>query len=222
MAPPGPPLGVVLRLEGRRQFLLQHDMLGGRRNYRVLDHEKHHLFTVRENSAEESEARQAMPAAGPPAGFHWGRGEPPTRVFVWSVADPSGAEQGRILVREHGNSIVANLLDGSGRPAFAVRVDRAGMGGLDAKAVYPDGRTMFEARGNLLRHTFAIHDDAGSEVAKIHEGFLSVRDTFHLDLLRAIDPLCPLVFAILIDGEKIESEQHNQAHRGPGATFDIR
>ncbi len=218
----GPPLGVLLGLEGRRQFLLQHELLAGRRNYRVLDHEKHHRLTVRENSAEEMEAREAMPAAGPPLGFHWGRSEPPTRVFVWSVADPSGAEQGRILVREHGNSIVANLLDGSGQPVLAVRVDRGGMGGLDAKAVYPDGRTMFEARGNLLRHSFAIHDGTGAEVAKIHEAFVSVRDTFHLDVLGSIDPLYPLIFAVLIDGEKIESEQRHQAHRGTGATFEIR
>lgn len=223
MSPPGPPLGVVLGLEGQRKFLLQHELLGGRRNYRVLDHEKHHLFTVRENSAEEMEARQATPVTGPTPGFHWGRSEPPTKLFVWSVADPSGTEQGRILVQEHGSSIVANLLDGSGRPVLAVRVDRGGMGGLDAKAVYPDGRTMFEARGNLLRHTFAIHDEAGAEVAKIHEAFVSVRDTFHLDVLRAIDPLCPLVFAVLIDGEKIESEQRHQAHHpGPGASFELR
>ena len=64
---------------------------------------------------------------------------------------------------------------------------------------------MFTTRGNLLRHNFSIHDPTGGEEAKVHEAWASVRDTFNLDLVGEIDPLCPIILAILIDREKTAS-----------------
>jgi len=188
----------------------------------VLDHEKRHLFTVRENSAQELEARLSQPAYRPPTGFYFGRLTPPTREFVWTVADSAGNAQGSILIQEHGNAAVSNLLNSAGLPVLAVNIEHGPLGGLDARAVHPDGRALFEARGNLLRHTFSIHDPSGAEVAKIHEAFVSIRDAYNLDVIGPVDPLCPLIFAILIDREKEESAQRNQAHRGPGIRFEGR
>ena len=208
MPPPAPALsdGTTLRaqlgLEGCRNFLVQHELLSNGRNYRVLSHEKKHLFTVRESV--QAELEQGFVGAPPPRqpGLHFGVVAPATRSFVWTVADAEGTPQGTITIQVAGNDAVSTLTDSSGAPVLAVNVQRSMMGGLTATAAFPDGRAMFEAKGNMHRHSFSLHDGSGAEVAKIHEAWASMRDTYNLDLQGSADPLCALVFAILIDREK--------------------
>ena len=73
---------------------------------------------------------------------------------------------------------------------------------MTATAVAPDGRPLLEAKGHLISHNFSLHDGSGAEVAKVHEAWASVRDTYNLDVSAKVDPLAPLIFAILIDREK--------------------
>jgi hypothetical protein len=202
-APPsGPPLGSILGLEGGRKFLLQHQLLSGGRNYRVLSHDKRHLFTVKENVGQELWANMFQNRPAPQSGVYFGVMTPSTRTFMWSVEDQSGQLRGVIQIQVHGNSTVSTVVDAGGAPVVAVQVQRGMMGGLTATAALPDGRTKYETKGNQLRHNFTIHDSSGAAVAKIHEAFVSVRDTYNLDLEGAGDPLCSLLFAILIDREK--------------------
>lgn len=197
-----PPLGSVLGLQGVRNFLLQHELLSGGRNYRVLNHEKRHLFTVREDVRQELVEGFLGEPAGPAHGFHLGRAAHQVPSIAWTVADAAGNPRGTIQIQASGNAAVSTLANGSGTPILSVNVERSMVGGVSATAAFPDGRAMFAARGNLMRHDFSIHDPSGAEVAKIHEAWASMRDTYNLDVVGSVDPLCPLIFAILIDREK--------------------
>jgi hypothetical protein len=212
--PSGPPLGSVLGLEGTRSFLLQHQMLSGGRSYRVLDREKRHLFTVQEDVRNELMANFLRRVPGAGGGLGLGRLVPGSRTFAWMVLDPSGTAQAAISIQMSGNSAVSTLTDASGAPILAVEVQRSFVGGMTATAAHPDGRPLLSAQGNLIRHNFSIKDPQGAEVAKIHEAWASLRDSYNLELVGNTDPLVPLIFAILIDREK---ETHDAEHH-PGAT----
>jgi uncharacterized protein YxjI len=195
-------LGSALGVEGTRAFHLQHQLLSGGRNYRVLNHEKRHLFTVTENVREELMANFLRRATPPPSGLQFGVVGPVTRSYAWVVADASGSPRASISIQMTGNSTVSTLADANGNPLFGVQVERGMMGGLTATAQYSDGSGSLTAHGNLLRHNFLLKDASGGEAAKIHEAWASVRDTYNLDLVGAGEPLGPLLLAILIDREK--------------------
>jgi uncharacterized protein YxjI len=191
----GPPLTAVLGLQGGRSFLLQHQLTGLGQSYRVLNPQKDHLFTVKENVGQEMRANFLGGASI--GGVQLGH-----RTFLWTVHDAAGAARGSISFEISGFHAVSTLADAGGTPLLVVNVDRGFAGGLTATAAYPDGRPMLQTKGNLIRHNFSILDGSGIEVAKIHEAMVSVRDTYNLDLVGAVDPLYPLIFAILIDREK--------------------
>lgn len=199
---PGPPLGSVLGVEGGRSFLLQHQIGSFGRNYRVLDREKRHLFTVREDVGQELRANLFGGMGSQASGFHLGPAFGGTRSFTWTVLDSAGTPRGTITIQVSRGNAVSTLADSTGASVLAVNVQRGGLGGMVATAAFPDGRPMYEAKGNLIHHNFSIHDPSGREVAKIHEAFVSVRDTYSLDVVGNVDPLLPLIFAILIDREK--------------------
>jgi len=204
--PPGPPLGAVLGVAGKRNFLLQHEMGSGGRNYRVLDSQKQHLFTVREDVVQELRSNFLGGLSAQSSGFNLGPAMGGTRSYTWVVLDAGKVPRGTITIQFTsslaGGNAVSTLADSAGTPILAVNVQRGGLGGLHATAAFPDGRPMLQAKGNLIHHNFSMTDPAGAEMAKIHEAFASVRDTYSLDVLGNVDPLCPLIFAILIDREK--------------------
>lgn len=204
-AAPAQPLGVTLGVSSIRNFLLQHQLLSTGRNFRVLSHEKKHLFTVHENLGQEFQANLAneRPSAAV-MGLQMGFVPPPSRTLLWSVVDSSGATQGTIGIQVTGRSTVATLMDASRAPQLIIDIQRSLVGGLTAKATFPDGREMFHSHGNALHHNFIVQDPNGGEVAKIHEAWASVRDTYNLDVLGPVDPVCPLVFAIMIEVEKAQ------------------
>jgi hypothetical protein len=201
-APGGPSLSAVLGLAGGRSFLLQHQLISAGHSYRVLASDKRHLFTVRENVGQELRSNFLGGMGSPSPGLHLGSIALGSRTFAWTVLDSAGTPRGAIAFQVQGFHAQSTLTDSAGAPVLVVHVDRGMVGGLTATAAYPDGRPMFQTRGNLIRHNFSIHDPGGAEVAKIHEAWASVRDTYNLDLVGNVDPLFPLVFAILIDREK--------------------
>jgi uncharacterized protein YxjI len=172
------------------------------RNYRVLTSEKRHLFTVRESFGQEVRANFLGGSGISRPGFGLGALALGARNFVWEVLDASGAPRGRISIQVTRGNAVSTLSDGAGNPLLAINVDKGLVGGLSATAATVDGRPMFQARGNLIHHNFSIQNPAGQEVAKVHEAWASVRDTYNIDLVGNVDPLGPLIFAILIDREK--------------------
>jgi hypothetical protein len=193
-------------LEGSRNFLLQHQWFSQGRNYRVLDHEKRHLFTVVENAGQELWANLFRARQPPPTGLSIQFGASP-RTFIWAIEGPDKTRPGLIQIQIHGMSAVASVVDAAGTPVLSIQTKKGMRGGLDATAAYPDGRPMFEAKGNLLRHSFQMHDPAGQVIAKIHEAFITTRDTYNLDVLGPIDPLYPLLLAVMIDREKEMNQQ---------------
>jgi hypothetical protein len=200
--PPGPSLGSVLGVEGGRNFLLQHQLMSNGRNYRVLNSEKRHLFTVRESFGQEVRANFLGGSGMSRPAFGLGALAMGTRSFVWEVLDAAGTPRGRISIQVSRGNAVSTLADLAGTPLLAINVDKGLVGGLAATAATVDGRPMFQAHGNLIHHNFSIQDPAGQEVAKVHEAWASVRDTYNVDLTGNVDPLGPLIFAILIDREK--------------------
>jgi uncharacterized protein YxjI len=177
-------------------------------SYRVLDHQKRHLFTARENFGAEAQANMANAGGGGlfgamQAGMLGGgfQNRAQHRAFAWSIHDAQGNPRGAIAVQLQGSVATSTLSDGAGTPIFSCQINR-GFTGMTATAVYPDGRPLLEAKGHLISHNFALHDASGAEVAKVHEAWASVRDTYNLDVSARVDPLAPLIFAILIDREK--------------------
>jgi hypothetical protein len=177
-------------------------MMSNGRNYRILNSEKRHLFTVRESFGQEVRANFLGGGGSAPPGFGLGALTLGTRHFIWEVLDATGSPRGRISIQVSRGNAVSTLADASGTPLLAINVDKGLVGGLAATAATGDGRPMFQARGNLIHHNFSIQDPAGQEVAKVHEAWASVRDTYNVDLVGNVDPLGPLIFAILIDREK--------------------
>ena len=210
---PGPavpsavPLAQQLGVQSGRSFLLQHLLLGPRHSYRVLDREKRHLFTIQENLAAERQemwGRFMQPAAPGTSGMSlqvtWGGNRRPWDEY-WTVQDLAENPRGMITLEISRGAAVATLADTTGAPLLVVNVKR-GIASVSADAVAPDGRPMLEARGNLIHHNFAIHDGAGAEVAKIHEAWASVRDTYGVDLVGNVDPVHAMIFAMIIDHYK--------------------
>jgi len=197
-------LRTALGLQGKRNFLLQHEMLTGGWCYRVLDQEKRLLFTARESRAEAISENLF-------AGIRLFAGG--TLAFHWVLSDAAGNARGLITVEVTSAGEVSTLSDSTGAPLLTVTIGRTTRGGarvyvvthgFTATATLPDGRRWLEAKGNLMRHDFSIQDLSGTEVAKIHEAWASVRDSYNLDLVGNVDPLYPLIFAILIDRGKQE------------------
>jgi hypothetical protein len=204
-APARPPLSSLLGLEGVRSFLLQHQLVGSGHSYRVMDHQKRHLFTARENVGQEMRANFLGQTAGGGVFSAFGSGLMPgaamNRSFVWSLHDAGGNLQGTISIQITGGSAVSTLTDAAGAPLLGINISR-GIASMTATAAYPDGRPALEAKGHLISHNFSLHDPSGAEVAKIHEAWASVRDTYNLDVAPRSDPLAPLILAIMIDREK--------------------
>jgi hypothetical protein len=197
----GAALAAALHLAGVRNFLLQHQLVSAGRNYRVLDREKHHLFTVKEDLRQELRAN-FLSGMGQGPGFRMGPIALGTRTSSWTILDSAENPRGVITIQVAGYNAVSTLADAAGTPLLAITVARGMVGGLTATAALPGGPAILQARGNLLRHNFSIQDPAGQEVAKIHEAWASVRDSYNLDLVGNADPLAILIFAIMIDREK--------------------
>lgn len=198
-----PPLGALLGLGGFQRFLVQHERGSWGRAYTVMTHEKRPLFTLRENAGQElwaSVGQNAMQA--PSSSRLFGLMGRPAKSSIWSIEDVQRGVRGALEVQDHGSATVSTLVDSAGAQILAVHVQRGGLGELTAIATFPDGQPMYGTKGNLMRHSFTVHAPNGAEVAKIHEAFASVHDSYNLDLVAPVDPLSPLVLAILIDREK--------------------
>jgi len=196
----GPPLTEALGLQGISQFLLQHQLTGVGRSYRVLTHEKRHLFTVKENVGEEMRSNFLGGMLGQGTGI--GGTAFQRRTLAWTIHDAAGAPRGHIAFQISGYHAVSTVTDSAGTPVLVVNVDRGLVGGMTATAALPDGRPVFQSKGNLIHHNFSILDPGARELAKIHEAWASVRDTYSLDLVAPVDPFAAILFAILIDREK--------------------
>jgi uncharacterized protein YxjI len=207
MSPPtnGPSLTALLGLEGKRQFIVQHQVLALGHSYRVMDHEKRHLFAVKGDVVQQMQSNMmgSLLSRATGSSYMAGVGERSTNM-TYSLVDAQGAIIGTFTKQGGANDSVFTLTDLQGRPWVIVTLNRGGFGGITATAVYPDGRPMLQTHGNLLRHDFRIRDPSGAELAKVHEAWAAVRDTYHIDTEGNIDPLYPLVFAILIDYEKVK------------------
>jgi len=202
---PAPPLSAALGVSGAR-FLVQHVLVGPRHSYRVMDHEKRHLFSLGENVAAELQANwnsffQPAQPGQPRFQVHWGPGPARTVSNFWGVEDAHGNLVGALALEVLGGQAVVTLSEAGGAPVLTVHVNR-GMMSIEARATAPDGRPLLEARGGLVHHNFSIHDALGTEVAKIHESYVSVRDSYEVDLVGPVDPVNAVVFAVLIDHYK--------------------
>jgi hypothetical protein len=109
-----------------------------------------------------------------------------------------------------------------------VDIDHSGLDKLLARADSPTGRFLFQAVGTTFSHNFQLHSVEGKELAKVHEAWASVRDTFVVEITGPVDHLFPLLFAILLDDDKGRNRPqgtqppgpHPGAH--PGVTFEVR
>jgi hypothetical protein len=172
-------------------------------SYRVMDSEKRHLFTVRGDAAQNVSGNMLGGLMGG-SDSYLGRLAARSTNMTYSLVNSSGAAIGSILKEGGANQSTFTLVDSSGQRLFAIMLQRGVMGGITASAMGPDGRPLLQTSGNLMRHNFEIKDPAGTELAKVHEAWVAVRDTYNVDMTGNIDPLYPLVFSILIDFEKVK------------------
>jgi hypothetical protein len=207
----GPPLESILGLGGHRYCLLQHELATLGHTYRVMDREKNHLFTIHEGARREEGRHFEVAGEGSQPGFHRMTVSPGESSAQWAVVDSGSNVRGSISVQIRGNHAMSSLTDEAGNAVVFVDIEKSGFDKLTAHALYPDGRPMFEGRGTMFGHNFSIHAPTGEELAKTHEAWGSVHDTYVLEILGQVDHLSPLVFAILIDSEK-ELSQRSAAH----------
>ena len=194
-------LGELLGLRGRANFLVQHEVLSLGHSYRVMDPGKNSLFTVR-GDAGQNLGGNALGSLMGGSGSYLGRMAARSVSMTYSLINAQGAVLGSIQKEGGANRSQFTLVDSVGQPQVVIILERGLVGGITATATSPDGRAMLQTGGNLVRHNFIIKDPGGRELAKVHEAWVAVRDTYSVDMIGNIDPLYPLVFTILIDFEK--------------------
>lgn len=194
-------LVATLGLEGRKNFLVQHQVLSLGHSYRVMDPEKRHLFTVQGDAGQNLRGNALGRMMGGPDSY-LGRLAARSTNMTYTLVDANGTGLGRILKEGGANESTFTLADSFGQRLFVIMLKRGVMGGITASAVGPDGKPMLQTSGNLIRHNFMIKDPSGRDLAKVHEAWVAVRDTYNVDMVASIDPVYPLVFTILIDFEK--------------------
>jgi uncharacterized protein YxjI len=196
-------LSELLGLQGQRNFLVQHQIVSLGHNYRVMDASKRHLFTVRGDVGQNLSANALGSLLGG-SDSYLGRMAARSVNMTYTLVSTQGAALGSILKEGGANRSQFTLVDSAGQRLVLVTLERGLMGGITATAVSADGRTMFQTGGNLVRHNFIIKDGGGKDLAKVHEAWVAVRDTYNVDMIENVDPLYPLVFTILIDFEKVK------------------
>jgi hypothetical protein len=209
-------MSVLLGAQSARKFMVQHLLVGPSHSYRIMDHEKHHVFTVGENVRQERQANwnsfmnrnpalQAAPGEWNPGTAEphlmvqsgWGHAGGPIHSF-WGLEDAHGSLKGSLALNIQTGGSNATMADENGAVQLLVQVHRGPMS-IDAKATTADGQPLLEAKGSLMHHNFELRDGSGAEVAKVHESYLSARDTYDVDLVGPADPVHAVVMAILID-----------------------
>jgi len=197
--PPGGDLSTSLGLKGLKNFLVQHQMLSMGHSYRVLDSNKRHLFTVQGNTNQNLQGNAMENLLG---GGYLGRLAGRSVNMTYNLTDSHGTLFGTIAKEGGGNSSTFTLTDAAGQRAATIHLQRSLVGGITATAVDGAGHPLLQTSGNLMRHNFMIKGASGHELAKVHEAWVAVRDTYNLDVMGDIDPVYPLVFAVMIDFEK--------------------
>ncbi len=202
---PSPAVGIVaaLGLHGRKSFLVQHQILSLGHSYRVMDAENRHLFTV-EGNAGQNLTGNALGSLLGGSGSYLGRLATRSANMTYTLVGTNGVGLGTILKEGGGNQSTFTLADSSGQRLFVITLQRSVIGGITATAVGADGRPMLQTSGNLIRHNFMVKDSGGNDLAKVHEAWVAIRDTYSVDMIGSIDPMYPLVFTILIDFEKVK------------------
>ena len=201
---PGVSPGATLGLEGRKNFLVQHQILSLGHSYRVMDAQKNHLFTVQGDTGQNLTGNFLGNMVGGGSDSYLGRYAARSVNMTYTLVDAQGAVHGTILKEGGANQSTFTLSDASGQRWVTVHLARGLMGGITATALDAGGRPMMRTSGNLIRHNFMIQDPSGRDLAKVHEAWVAVRDTYNIDMVGGIDPLYPLVFTILIDFEKVK------------------
>jgi len=168
-----------------------------------MDPEKRHLFTVQGNAGQNLSGNALGRMVGG-SDSYLGRLAARSTNMTYTLVDANGTGVGSILKEGGANQSTFTLVDSAGQRLFVITLQRGVMGGITATAVGPDGTPMLQTSGNLIRHNFLIKDPAGKELAKVHEAWVAVRDTYNVDMMASIDPVYPLVFTILIDFEKVK------------------
>ena len=192
-----------LGLQGRRNFLVQHQILSLGHSYRVMDTENRHLFTV-EGNARQNLSGNVLGGILGGSDSYLGRLTARSTNMTYTLVNANGVGLGTILKEGGANQSTFTLADSSGQRLFVITLQRGVMGGITATAVGADGRPMLQTSGNLVRHNFVIRDPTGNELAKVHEAWVAIRDSYNVDIVGSIDPVYPLVFTILIDFEKVK------------------
>jgi uncharacterized protein YxjI len=168
-----------------------------------MDAGKNHLFTVRGDVGQNLRGNVLGGFMGG-SDSYMGRLAARSVNMTYSLVNAQGTVLGTIQKQGGGNSSQFTLMDSAGQRCVVVTLERGLIGGITATAVSPDGRPMLQTGGNLVRHNFMIKDPGGKDLAKVHEAWVAVRDTYNVDMIGSVDPLYPLVFTILIDFEKVK------------------
>jgi uncharacterized protein YxjI len=190
-----------LHLTGRRNFLVQHLVLSLGHSYRVMDAQKNPLFTV-QGDAGQNLAGNFLGSLAGGSDSYLGRLAARSVDMSYQLVDASGIAWGRLHKQGGANQSTFTLLDNAQRPWIVIQLNRGLIGGIQATAVFPDGRPMMSTSGNLIRHNFMIRDPTGQDLAKVHEQWIALRDTYNVDVLGSIDPLYPIIYSVAIDYEK--------------------
>lgn len=69
----------------------------------------------------------------------------------------------------------------------------------------PEGQEIMRAKGNFLAHEYKIKDSTGNALAHISKKWISIRDSYGIDIIGKADRYLILVAAVCIDA--IEHEK---------------
>ncbi len=221
---PAKAAAVELGLANLTSFAVVQAAFGDNWSYQVRSPSGQLLFSIVANPGTElvNMILEGFRQRPPPNPDHkWIRlgGAPVLPAFHWQILASSGTPWGTIAVQPTLvplKSIVSTMkltytaLDRSNAVIAAVDVENHALGGFTATAMSADGKPLFSATGDTLGHNFVMVDPAGAEVVSVHEPWVAFTAAFGIDLKAPVNPVAPVLFAIIIDRAHIAS--HSGRH----------
>lgn len=127
----------------------------------------------------------------------------------YTFYDHSGVEAGRIEGKVLALRPTYSILDTNGNLIATLKKKLLTFLGSQYWFENPEGQEIMRAKGDFLAYEYQITDSAGNALAHISKKWLSIRDSYGIDIIGKADRYLILAAAVCIDA--IEHERHQRS-----------
>ncbi len=128
----------------------------------------------------------------------------------YTFYDNSGAEVGRIEGKILALRPTYRILDPKGNLIATLKKKLLTFLGSQYWFESPEGQKIMLPKGDFLAHEYQITDSTGNALAHISKKWLSIRDSYGIDIVGKVDRYLILAAAVCIDAVEHELLQYNK------------